>query len=94
MTEKSGMRSVRLTLSPFVKIVLVVIAIALSVIAIKGLLSPMPLYAQSGSSTTDVNIKSIGGSAIYGSIPIEIKGSGVRISEFPYSGLKVVVKDN
>jgi hypothetical protein len=82
-----------LTLSLFVKIVLVVIAIALSVIAIKGLLSPTPLYAQSGSPTTDVNIKSVGGTSIYGSIPIEIKDSDIKISEFPYSGLKVVVKD-
>jgi hypothetical protein len=97
MQEKTKIRSIRLTLSPFVKIVLIVIALALSVIALRGLLSPSPLYAQSGSGTMDVNIESIGGTSVYGSIPIDIKDfpyEGLKISEFPYSGLKVEVKNN
>lgn len=97
MQEKIRTRTIRLTVSPFMKIVLVVIAVALSVIALRGLLSPSPLYAQSNSGTMDVNIESIGGTSIYGSIPIDIKDfpyEGLKISEFPYSGLKVEVKNN
>ncbi len=97
MQEKTTSRTIRLTVSPFVKVLLVVIAVALSVIAMRGLLSPSPLYAQSSSGTMDVNIESIGGTSIYGSIPIDIKDfpfEGLKISEFPYSGLKVEVKDN
>lgn len=82
--DKDG--NVRLVVSPFLKVVLVVIAVALCVIALRGFLGPAPLYAQSGSSSMDVNIKTIGGSSVYGSLPVEIKG-------FPYSALKVEIKD-
>ncbi|MBD3285917.1 hypothetical protein GF359_05510, partial [candidate division WOR-3 bacterium] len=53
--------AVRLTVSPFVKIMLVIIAVALCLIAVRGLFTAVrPLYAQTATSM-DVNIKSIGG---------------------------------
>jgi hypothetical protein len=70
--DKDG--NVCLTVSPFLKVVLVVIAVALCFIALRGFLAPSVLYAQSGSEM-DVNIKSVGGWSVYGSIPIEIKSS-------------------
>lgn len=82
--DKEG--TVRLVPSPFLKVVLVVIAAALCIIALRGFIGPSPLYAQSGSGTMDVNIKTIGGSYIYGSVPVEIK-------DFPYSALKVELKE-
>ena len=72
MLQSDG--SVRLTPSPFLKVVLVVIAVALCLIALRGFLGPPVLYAQSGNEM-DVNIKSIGGWTVYGSVPIEIKSS-------------------
>jgi len=66
--------NIRLTPSPFLKVVLVVIAAALCLIALRGFWGPSSLYAQSGSEM-DVNIKSVGGWSVYGSIPIEIKSS-------------------
>lgn len=77
--------TVRLTLSPFLKVILVVIAAALCLIAARGFLTARPLYAQSATSM-DVNIKSIGGWSVSGSIPVEIE-------EFPYSGLKVTLTE-
>jgi len=70
--DKDG--SIRLTVSPFLKVVLVVIAAALCLIALRGFLAPSALYAQSGSEM-DVNIKSVGGWSIYGALPIEIKSA-------------------
>ncbi|MBN2380554.1 hypothetical protein JXM67_12205 [candidate division WOR-3 bacterium] len=80
--QKDG--SVRLTVSPFIKVVLIVIAVALCLIAARGFLAAKPLYAQ--STSMDVNIKSIGGWSVSGSIPVEIE-------EFPYDGLKVTVEE-
>jgi len=86
MLTPDGNGRVRLTVSPFLKVVLVVIAVALSLIAVRGLLSTArPLYAQTAAQM-DVNIKSIGGWSVSGSLPISIK-------EFPYSSLKVKVSD-
>jgi hypothetical protein len=84
-TDTNG--SIRLTLSPFLKTVLVIIAIALSVIAVRGFFAvPKPLYAESNQEI-DVNIKSIGGWSASGSLPI-------KIEEFPYSSqVKVKVVD-
>ena len=76
---------VKLSLSPFLKVILTVIAVALSLIAIKGFFNVKPLYAQS-SSSMDVNIKSIGGWSVSGSIPVEIE-------EFPTSALEVNVSE-
>ncbi len=81
-SNKDG--TVRLSVSPFLKIVLAVIAVALCVIALRGLLAPAQLHAQS-SGTMDVNLKTIGGNYIYGSIPVDIE-------EFPYDALKVEVE--
>ncbi|MCK4231736.1 hypothetical protein KAX06_00410 [candidate division WOR-3 bacterium] len=80
-SDKAG--NIRLTPSPFLKVVLVVIAAALCLIALRGFWGPSSLYAQSGSEM-DVNIKTIGGTYVYGSIPV-----AVDIEEFPYSALKV-----
>jgi len=78
--------TVRLTLSPFVKVVLVVIAVALCLIAVRGFFTTAkPLYAQSATSM-DVNIKSIGGWSVSGSLPVDIE-------EFPYDALKVTVEE-
>jgi hypothetical protein len=52
--------NIRLTPSPFLKVVLVIIAAALCLIALRGFWGPSSLYAQSGSEM-DVNIKSVGG---------------------------------
>lgn len=70
--DKAG--NIRLTPSPFLKVVLVVIAAALCLIALRGFLGSSSLYAQSGSEM-DVNIKSVGGWTVSGSVPIEIKSS-------------------
>ena len=58
-SQKDG--TVTLTVSPFVKVVLAVIAAALCVIALRGLIAPEPLYAQAGSGTMDVYVKSLPG---------------------------------
>jgi hypothetical protein len=56
-TQKDG--TVCLTVSVFLKVVLVVIAAALCIIALRGLIGPEPLYAQAGSGTMDVYVKSL-----------------------------------
>lgn len=96
MLKPGNKESVRLTVSPFLKVVLIVIAVALSLIAVQGLLrfGASPLYAQS-TGEMDVNIKSIGGWSVSGSIPVEISGSvPVKIEEYPYSStVKVELQD-
>jgi len=87
MIKTDAKGGIRLTVSPFLKIVLVIIAVALSVIAVRGFITfPKPLYAET-TQAIDVNIKSIGGWSASGSLPI-------KIEEFPYSSqVKVKVVD-
>jgi len=73
--------TVTLVVSPFVKIVLAVIAAALCIIALQGLLGSEPLYAQTGSGTMDVYVKSLPGdidvivSPQWLTFPVEVKGA-------------------
>lgn len=77
-TQKDG--TVCLTVSPFLKVVLAVIAAALCIIALRGLIGPEPLYAQAGSGTMDVYVKSLPGdidvtvSPQWSAFPVEVSG--------------------
>ncbi|UCE26886.1 MAG: hypothetical protein JSW52_11150 [Candidatus Coatesbacteria bacterium] len=76
--QKDG--TVSLTVSPFVKVVLTVIAAALCIIALRGFIGPEPLYAQAGYESVDVYVKSLPGgvnvtvSPEWGGFPVEVKG--------------------
>ncbi len=77
-TKKDG--TVCLTVSPFLKVVLAVIAAALCIIALRGLIGPEPLYAQAGSGTMDVYVKSLPGdidvtvSPQWTAFPVKVEG--------------------
>lgn len=77
-TQKDG--TVCLTVSPFLKVVLAVIAAALCIIALRGLIGPEPLYAQAGSGTMDVYVKSLPGdidvtvSPQWTAFPVKVEG--------------------
>jgi hypothetical protein len=72
---------VTLTASPFLKVVLTVIAAALCVIALRGFVDPGPLYAQAGLDEMAVYVKSLPGnisvtvSPSWSSFPVEVEGS-------------------
>jgi hypothetical protein len=51
--------TVTLTASPFLKVVLSVVAAALCLIALRGFIGPEPLYAQAGRVEVDVHVKSL-----------------------------------
>ncbi len=53
--------AVTLTASPFLKVVLSVIAAALCLIALRGLIGPESLYAQAWPEEVDVHVKSLPG---------------------------------
>lgn len=80
--DKQG--KVSLTVSPFLKVVLVVIALALSLIALRGFLGPSNLYAGYGDEV-EVNLKSLGGWTVSGELPVQIKS-------FSPSSLPVEIK--
>lgn len=73
--------AVTLTASPFLKVVLSVIAAALCVIALRGLIGPEPLYAQAWPDEVDVYVKSLPSevgvtvSPKWTAIPVEVKGT-------------------
>ena len=73
--------AVTLTVSPFLKVVLAVIAGALCVIALRGFIDPAPLYAQAGLDEVDVYVKSfprdIEVTVVpkWTAIPVEVKGA-------------------
>jgi hypothetical protein len=76
--QKDG--TVRLAVSPFLKIVLAVIAVALCIIALRGLVGPEPLYAQAASGSMDVYVKSLPGdvdvtvSPQWTAFPVKVEG--------------------
>jgi hypothetical protein len=78
--------AVTLTASPFLKVVLSVIAAALCVIALRGLIGPEPLYAQAWPDEVDVHVKSLPRDIEvtvvpkWTAIPVEVKGS-VEVSD-------------
>ncbi|UCH78302.1 MAG: hypothetical protein JSU81_11375 [Candidatus Coatesbacteria bacterium] len=81
MAQDGKEETVTLVVSPFVKIVLAVIAVALCVIALRGLIAPEPLYAQAGSGTMDVHVKSLPSdidvvvSPEWTAFPVEVEGA-------------------
>ena len=78
--------AVTLTVSPFLKVVLGVIAAALCVIALRAFVDPEPLYAQAFPDEVDVHVKSfprdIEVTVVpkWTAIPVEVKGR-VEVSE-------------
>jgi hypothetical protein len=76
--QKDG--TVSLTVSPFLKIVLTVIAAALCIIALRGFLGPEPLYAQAGRETVNVHVESLPSDIDvtvdpqWGTIPVSVEG--------------------
>jgi hypothetical protein len=84
--QKDG--TVSLTVSPFLKVVLTVIAAALCIIALRGFIGPEPLYAQAGRETVDVNVKSLPGDigvTVYpqwtSGFPVKVEGR-VEVKEY------------
>ena len=81
MLHNSKNGAVTLTVSPFLKVVLTVIAAALCIIALRGFIDPGPLYAQAGLDEVDVYVKSLPGkidvtvSPEWTAFPVEVKGS-------------------
>ncbi|MGD8720119.1 MAG: hypothetical protein PVH29_15025 [Candidatus Zixiibacteriota bacterium] len=78
--------TVVVTASPFLKVVLTVIAAALCLIAVRGFLGPEPLYAQAGFDEVDVHVKSFPRDVEitvvpkWTAFPVEVKGA-VEINE-------------
>jgi hypothetical protein len=78
-THKDG--TVSLTVSPFLRVVLTVIAAALCIIALRGFIGPEPLYAQAGREEVDVHVKSLPGdvdvtvSPEWTAFPVKVEGS-------------------
>ena len=76
---------VTLTVSPFLKVVLTVIAAALCVIALRGFVDPGPLYAQ-GREDMEVYVNSLPRDIEvtvcpkWTAIPVEVKGA-VKVSD-------------
>jgi hypothetical protein len=70
-----------LTASPFLKVVLSVIAVALGLIAVRGLIGPEPLYAQAFPDEVNVHVKSfprdveVTVTPKWTAIPVEVKGT-------------------
>lgn len=81
MLHNSKNGTVTLTASPFLKVVLTVIAAALCIIALRGFIDPGPLYAQAGLDEVSVYVKSLPSNIgvtvtpSWGSFPVEVKGS-------------------
>jgi len=85
-SQKDG--TVSLTVSPFLKIVLAVIAAALCVIALRGFLGPEALYAQAWPEEVDVHVKSLPGDigvTVYpqwtSGFPVKVEGY-VEVKEY------------
>jgi hypothetical protein len=81
MLRHSQDGTVILTASPFLKVVLVVIAGALCLIAMRGFIGPEPLYAQAGRDEVDVHVKSLPAdvnvtvSPKWTAFPVKVEGS-------------------
>jgi len=77
----------------YTKVVLTIIAIALSVIAVQNMSLVRPAHAADKKMVADeinVNIQKIGGSSVYGALPVNLKEVGG--SNF-YGNLPVNIKE-